>query len=538
MSNNKNAIIALLSTDSLLNRESIKEIQSNLHEVGFTQNSARYPNPDGIAGPLTRADLIDFIKQNPETLLTMSDESVEFFRARGLDDELEAIVNDNPEIRQALVNDAKEILNGRNIDELHGTPELKDLQSKLSLLGEYNGKIDGFTGRLSRGAVTSLKDEFTAAALPEQVPEGPKREADNEQPTRDIETEAEVATNPNQSQTELYMTALGFREEGLKRGDGGEKNWNNKRDPEVWNLQVMLNRAGADIAVDADYGGQTVSAVRAFQEQHDLPVTGQADPETLMKLASLPETQFSAEGQSNPREYTTIEHHAIIAKILPQVTNDTGVSGGYLQAVRGKETYGGKLFSSGTGSDGPYHITGRTFVGLINDHGDKIAENLRAIGQDELADSVLDSQAGTVNKDLRYDPYISTYAAAFYTVERGIDTMNPDNWGRAYAAHNVGGGGLNTILQNLNTPNVGAVLDRKYDPDPAANNPAFFSGGATGQTVLNRYQDDMELWSSEYDDRVQPQLDALAEMQQETAANNVLVAPVTQAQVMTAGKSI
>ncbi len=336
------------------------------------------------------------------------------------------------------------------------------------------------------------------------------------------------------------MEALGFRPERLERGDGGESNWNNKRDPEIWNLQVMLNRTGANIAIDGDYGRQTYDTVRAFQEKHGLPVTGQADYETLTALASLPETQFTMDAQNQARAYTTIEQHAIIAEILPQVTNDTGVSGGYLQAIRGKETFFGVDMTSGTGSEGQYQFTGRTFTSVINRYGEQIADNLRDIGQGELADAVLASQAGTVDRRLRYDPYISTYAAAYFTRENGVDTMNPDNWGQAYAAHNVGRGGLNTILRNLNTPNVGAVLDRTYDPDPARNNPYFFRNGANGATVLARYQDTMEYWSNEYDIRVQPRLDALQAMQENlalsTSNDTTLVASTNDSPAITTGQ--
>ena len=82
MSNDKNAIIALLSAGIWSNRDQIKALQSSLHNEGFTNNSERYPNPDGVAGRLTRSDVIDFIEQNPEALLSLSEDTLNFFYAQ------------------------------------------------------------------------------------------------------------------------------------------------------------------------------------------------------------------------------------------------------------------------------------------------------------------------------------------------------------------------------------------------------------------------------------------------------------------------
>ena len=537
MPNNTNAIIALLSVDSALSKDQIKEMQAALSEQGYTNNSERYTNPDGVMGPLTRSDMIDFIRDNPESLLTISPTMVQTLNDKGLGDELKKIVDDNPSIQETLASRAKDILNGQNIDALHGTPELKELQTKLTLLGEYNARIDGFSGKQSRSAASALNEQFAVAASPRPIARpDPELESEQQEPeanaqttgdpqgdtseaqsnavkSADIDPEPESEPAFEQSSTMAYMKALQFDERGLQVGDGGERNWNDKRDPQVWNLQVLLNRDGADIAIDGNYGPGTARAVRAFQEEHDLPVTGQADFETLKTLASLPETQFTTQAQDDPKMYTIIEHHRIMEDIAQQVQSDTGISPEYLKAIRGIETHFGTDMKSGTGSQGPYQFTGRTFNLMINRHGEQIAQDLRGIGQDELADKVLASQAGNVDRTLRYDPYVSTYAAAFFTKENGINTMDNDNWGRAYAAHNIGLGGLNTVVANLNTSNVGAVLDRKYNPDPARNNPYFFRGGASGQTVLNRYQHEVESWHGRYDERVEPLLESIREME-------------------------
>ncbi|NCT41224.1 MAG: hypothetical protein GW778_06150 [Alphaproteobacteria bacterium] len=555
------AIIALLSDDKPLSSDQIKDLQADLSDQGHVNNADRYPNPDGVMGSLTQSDIIDFIAQNPEALLTISPTMVQTLRDKGLGDELQNIVDENPSIQNALAQQAKTILDGQNVDRLHGTPELKEFQTKAALLGSYSARIDGFTGSKSREAADGLNEQFAPQQTTRPVKrpdlEAATQDADALEPTRDeptsaqtraaepepeeavVEADAEQETSVSNTQdiqesiTALYMKALDFDERGLKIGDGGEKNWSQKRDPQVWNLQVLLNRAGADIAVDGDYGGGTAGAVRQFQKDNDLPITGQADFETLKTLASLPETQFTVAAQDNPKMYTIVEQHRIMEDIAGQMQSDTRVSSGFLKSLRGMETHFGTDMSSGTGSKGPYQFTGGTFTEIINRYGEQIADNLRGLGQDDLADEVLQSQAGNVDRTLRYDPYISTYAAAYLTRQNGVNTLDQDNWGEAYAAHNIGGGGLRTLKANLNTSNVGAVLDRKYDPDPARNNPYFFRGGVTGQGALNRYQDEMETWHGEYDKRVEPQLQSIRDMEALQLSQQIAsIAPTSPAVTM------
>jgi peptidoglycan hydrolase-like protein with peptidoglycan-binding domain len=52
------------------------------------------------------------------------------------------------------------------------------------------------------------------------------------------------------------------------------------RGSDVRALQALLRQAGASIAVDGVFGSTTVTAVRAFQTERGLPVTGRADEAT------------------------------------------------------------------------------------------------------------------------------------------------------------------------------------------------------------------------------------------------------------------
>ena len=504
--NNKNTIIAILSSQNeSLSSDQVKSLQQALEAEGYTKNSSLYPVPDGILGNLTAEDTVDFLKNNPGALLTLSPAVTQMLIGKGKGDEIKQILSDNQNVRQMMQAQAVEILQGKGVDNLDSAT-LKDFQTKSWLLGQYNGQIDGITGPKSRNAETSLRDQFTQAAtqvpLPETRPE----------PVKLLQ---EIVTSPGSfseqqpnTQGEIninaYMRALEWEENGLRRGDGGEGNWGNKKDPQVRNMQVLLNRAGAKLVIDGRYGPGSEKAVKEFQADHGLQVTGRADNETLKTLASLPSSKPALTGQGDPKMYTVLEQRKIISDLLNKIESDTGVSAGYMRAVWGKETHFGVDMKSGTGSEGPYQFTGGTFKLVINRHGEAIASHLKEIGQNDLAQSVLESQAGRVDKDLRFDPYVASYAMAYLTKDNGIDTTLKSNWGQAFAAHNMGLGGLQQLWRHRNTPNVANVIGRN-----AHLNPFFYRDGATGAKALARYQGAMETWYNEYDNAVAPGLNDL-----------------------------
>ena len=61
----------------------------------------------------------------------------------------------------------------------------------------------------------------------------------------------------------------------LKRGSEGEL---------VMQVQDLLSKAGSKIKVDGVFGIGTYSAVKCFQKNHKLPVTGKIDKKTWDKL--------------------------------------------------------------------------------------------------------------------------------------------------------------------------------------------------------------------------------------------------------------
>ena len=66
----------------------------------------------------------------------------------------------------------------------------------------------------------------------------------------------------------------------LKRGDSG---------PDVQQAQNLINRIGAILEPDGEFGGGTEEAIREFQAMRSIPVTGFIDPQTWSALRSLQE---------------------------------------------------------------------------------------------------------------------------------------------------------------------------------------------------------------------------------------------------------
>jgi Putative peptidoglycan binding domain len=74
----------------------------------------------------------------------------------------------------------------------------------------------------------------------------------------------------------------------------------------------LLDRDGALLVIDGDFGHGTYLAVREFQRHHGLPVTGVADDATMGALRSLPDANpdipvkavtFTARGEVGGRAY-------------------------------------------------------------------------------------------------------------------------------------------------------------------------------------------------------------------------------------------
>jgi GH24 family phage-related lysozyme (muramidase) len=75
----------------------------------------------------------------------------------------------------------------------------------------------------------------------------------------------------------------------LKRGDNS---------PEVMEAQGLLNRNGAILDPDGDFGGETADAVREFQAGRGIPVTGVVDTVTWRELRALSEPSRDIPGRA------------------------------------------------------------------------------------------------------------------------------------------------------------------------------------------------------------------------------------------------
>ena len=72
---------------------------------------------------------------------------------------------------------------------------------------------------------------------------------------------------------QLYGLQLPHRT--LREGDHG---------PDVRNLQRAIRAFGIEVIVDGDFGAQTTSAVKEYQQVHDIPETGRTDQHTRFYL--------------------------------------------------------------------------------------------------------------------------------------------------------------------------------------------------------------------------------------------------------------
>jgi hypothetical protein len=75
-----------------------------------------------------------------------------------------------------------------------------------------------------------------------------------------------------------YQSPAAISSDMLRMGSHGAK---------VRELQTLLRRAGATVAVDGDFGPSTKAALETFQRQNGLAVDGLAGPETMAALAKF-----------------------------------------------------------------------------------------------------------------------------------------------------------------------------------------------------------------------------------------------------------
>jgi len=187
-----------------------------------------------------------------------------------------------------------------------------------------------------------------------------------------------------------------------------------------------------------------------------------------------------------------------VMSVLDDAAKTAGIPRDLLGGIWHIESTCGSGLSSGTGSEGDFQFLASTFAGEIKQNGSKIATRLRATGHADLATAVENYQRGLKNgtvsesdsglQNLRYDPYVSTYAGALLAAENahiaGVDPYNKAEWGVIYAGYNVGPTNARKLRHDYyDTSDSGARLGKA-----ARVNPAFYQNHATGAEALACYQ--------------------------------------------------
>jgi peptidoglycan hydrolase-like protein with peptidoglycan-binding domain len=133
---------------------------------------------------------------------------------------------------------------------------VRRIQERLRSLGFYQGEPDGYFGSETERAVRAFQ---RSRGIAEDGVVG-------EQVYRALEGRTPPVTTPDDRP---------IPRGGLSYGDRGEQ---------VRELQRRLNASGYSVTVDGEYGDETATAVRRFQQQRGLPASGVADSRTLEEL--------------------------------------------------------------------------------------------------------------------------------------------------------------------------------------------------------------------------------------------------------------
>ena len=148
----------LLSQKNILNDKSICiTMQDKLNDANYSVNFNDHGS-DGVIGPKTCQDIVNFCRDNPEALVTINPDLLQrLFNYKDFRQQLEAVVENNPQVREQLYGAAQTVLKGKNLDQLNAA-ELKDIQARWAITGDYTKKIDGINGSETRNANTQHRE--------------------------------------------------------------------------------------------------------------------------------------------------------------------------------------------------------------------------------------------------------------------------------------------------------------------------------------------------------------------------------------------
>lgn len=283
-------------------------------------------------------------------------------------------------------------------------------------------------------------------------------------------------------------------------------------------LSDLQHRDAADpLTIDGLLGSETYQALQArIPNAEDIINGGVVDLAGYLQSGNnqvfidqmVIQKQYDLGSERRPRVQETVRLMAGL----------TDVPAEFMYAVWCGESGMGKFRSNNESSaSGDWQIVRSTFKGLMNLHGDEIADNLRNMSEQEedltlsreyanLA-SIMERREEFSDQSimqLRHNPIISTIAAVYYNADnaRGANlTFDERNWGQIYAQYHAGPGAYRDLIGTLyNDPNAMKEIDSQLgnqrffrdilnESFPGLfDNATYPYANVTGADILSAYQ--------------------------------------------------
>ncbi len=204
-------------------------------------------------------------------------------------------VSRSARVKATLATDAQAAVEGEKAAlEAERIALVREVQSLLSAQGLYTGTIDGLYGPRTREAISKFQQSagLTAdgAVSPSLITELAKSVAAAKSDGKAGQKVASVSESklaPRKVKTETILAEEVSKAKPAKTAsvplDASVEEVN--RAAAIARIQIGLINAGKNaVSVDGVLGPQTAAAIREFQKQHKLPVTGEPDDMVIRLL--------------------------------------------------------------------------------------------------------------------------------------------------------------------------------------------------------------------------------------------------------------
>lgn len=436
-------IMVLLSSPGDILPDRIEAIQGELPGIGYTANE-RF-GADGVMGNATSQDLLGFIRDNPEVLVTMNPSMVETLVNRGHARELSEILNDNPEVRDNVM---QELSNATNAGQLGlsdmSEPLLRQVQGQLSLLGLYPAhfKVDALIGNGTRGGYAAFAENAPAPiadVTDDLVPipiavEAPADPVDQNTPIIDP---VEPAVSPTDHFADASSDNYGVPQELIDRAWDAvdSRSGTSVVQASVSDRPLVVLDLGHNVAVGSRRGEGAVSPFSNVSEDGQLSEVDVVDPVAQALAARLYAAGYDVAFTREPGELFR-DGEAERLSSRGQFATQLSVQGGYSQTylislhVNGvagagaERVHGADVFAAGSGpSNGIVDFGGPEMDPGSVALAESIADNYR-IRPDVETDVYTADMTVLTSFDSRGDAVGSTMHAAL--IELGYMT-SPDD---------------------------------------------------------------------------------------------------------------